>query len=1568
LRENPYKTFSSARGIFAGLLTEFQADPVGFDRERIRCLEIYAQLSIKLAQSTPTDSLPEQLDHWALEGDALWALQNGIDEARKRELPGYEARILIELSDLYFSYNDLEISAAVLIDALKLAKRGARDDLIWRIHWRLGRLAMELVQTSPSLEDSAAGRVTRRLAEEWFETACGTYFNLPARDGDLGGLTQRKHEVRTMIELALLNSFEIGDHAEILRYSQLLNQLPLLEAVQSRVVPIKFERRKFLWGERGGTVPFLRSELQRLKREAVLIQNSRDPDSSALSARREEILKIEDEYFATIEEVVRDDPEFASLFTPVTFAGDTLRRVIEPGDAALQILDLSSEHIYGVVLNRDSVSYFASDSRDTLRTVLRLLGKSLSSVSRLYVVLPPSWKHQPFEQIITEHPDFAVPPAVFRLPDLQSLVILKSKQAINRGSNVALAAELTLPAFSNYRPDTDILSPRILEDAGNLLLYPEDERVENPLDIRLFTDRDQTWRVKDLFGIHAVGNALIFIGDFEDESLLAKIGFFAGFSSVIFMPKTIPQTALNEFLNDFLESTHDQSPGKAFLQARRKLQHNYPEIPGTLDLHYYGNGGLDLQQRRDFADRNFASTVLMGNYNLENGDGVWAMKYYDRALSMVAELDDPATVSNLHQLRIKAARVSRDWSEAIRSQLILNEFARSNGDSEALETGLRNLSVYYANAGEYLVAIGARGEARRSAEARGNEIQTAEDDRILSTLYESAGEYENAREAILMAGQTFYDWEETGDYVTSGIYLGRLYLIREDYSRAVTWLEDLYRVVCQWETEIEEQILIPIEYYQHLGLAYEGLGDYGQALAAQLNALDLAGDSLTPASAITHQYLAGIYWKMGKPQDGLDHSRIAYRQFTQLDLDQYVYLTENTEALIYLDLGNRDRALEKAKSALQGAMMSGDLKSRSQIEKNIGLIELVGGEAEKAKQRFHKALRIDKEMGSLIGQAYSSVNLGNAYLQLSELDSARVYLATALEAGIALPDPRIVCRSDLGLGLVELEQRQSQAALDRLQQADSVARQLGFHDLAWRIDLAAARVHDLDNRTSDALLKLDQAMERVEVMRAAIVSDELKSGFMENKGDVYRLAVSLNLKQGDKKAALNTAERARSRAFLDLLKNVRTEMALSLDPMIEAERQAVSARLSSLHTVSTWLQIKGSDRTGEDDALMQQTLTSVDSLQTVYARLLQDIESHHPGYRDLVAVQPESSDAIISSLAADEALLEYFFVSNGLMTFVLRRDGIQVHFSPISADTLFARVSNVRYRMERTLSIEDQCRELFHTLIAPVVKYLSGVKSLIIVPEGSLHYLPFAALRDKEGTYLIDNYALSFAPSASVFLFCRNQAEQKPSFTDFPVLALVNPSTDLPLESLFFAEKEAVTLSGLFPGAVTLQALEAAESKLRIMAPNTGLLHIASHGVFDSKNPEFSTLFLAPQGNSDGRLEMHEIFGLHLDNCSLITLSACESAMGGISGGDEIIGLNRAFIYAGSPRVLSTLWEVDDLSTAVLMKKFYRHIKAGLSPSEALRLAQQHVRQHIHSHPAYWAAFVLTGEPGHLLN
>ena len=109
---------------------------------------------------------------------------------------------------------------------------------------------------------------------------------------------------------------------------------------------------------------------------------------------------------------------------------------------------------------------------------------------------------------------------------------------------------------------------------------------------------------------------------------------------------------------------------------------------------------------------------------------------------------------------------------------------------------------------------------------------------------------------------------------------------------------------------------------------------------------------------------------------------------------------------------------------------------------------------------------------------------------------------------------------------------------------------------------------------------------------------------------------------------------------------------------------------------------------------------------------------------------------------------------------------------------------------------------------------------------------------------------------------------------------------------------------------------------------------------------------------------MFEVFDLNLDHCDLVTLSACESGLGGISGGEEIVGLNRAFIYAGSPRVISTLWKVDDLATAVLTKHFYRNLQSGMNYARALQKAQQHLKERIHSHPAYWAAFQLNGEPG----
>jgi CHAT domain-containing protein len=136
------------------------------------------------------------------------------------------------------------------------------------------------------------------------------------------------------------------------------------------------------------------------------------------------------------------------------------------------------------------------------------------------------------------------------------------------------------------------------------------------------------------------------------------------------------------------------------------------------------------------------------------------------------------------------------------------------------------------------------------------------------------------------------------------------------------------------------------------------------------------------------------------------------------------------------------------------------------------------------------------------------------------------------------------------------------------------------------------------------------------------------------------------------------------------------------------------------------------------------------------------------------------------------------------------------------------------------------------------------------------------------------------------------------------------------------------------------------------------------HAKYNSENPLFSTLYLAKDHQNDGYLEVHEIYGLDLTkNTNLVVLSACETQIGELSAGDEIVGLSRAFLLAGTPSVIASLWPVNDKATAFLMERFYTHLKDGQERGEALRQAQIEV-QAVYPHPYYWAAFVLTGDEG----
>jgi len=193
------------------------------------------------------------------------------------------------------------------------------------------------------------------------------------------------------------------------------------------------------------------------------------------------------------------------------------------------------------------------------------------------------------------------------------------------------------------------------------------------------------------------------------------------------------------------------------------------------------------------------------------------------------------------------------------------------------------------------------------------------------------------------------------------------------------------------------------------------------------------------------------------------------------------------------------------------------------------------------------------------------------------------------------------------------------------------------------------------------------------------------------------------------------------------------------------------------------------------------------------------------------------------------------------------------------------------------------------------------------------------------------------------------------------VLALSNPDLGEPFYDLPFAEKEVLALRRSFGKVSAFFGGEVTEKVVREQAGDHTMIHFACHGVYEPEAPLFSALLLSKAGNDDGRLEAHEIFSLKL-NCELVALSACETGLAHITRGDEIIGLARSFIFSGAPSILTSLWKVDDLATAVMVKRFYRFLKSGYPKAEALRRAQLLVKESVNNHPAAWAAFGLTGD------
>jgi CHAT domain-containing protein/tetratricopeptide (TPR) repeat protein len=533
-----------------------------------------------------------------------------------------------------------------------------------------------------------------------------------------------------------------------------------------------------------------------------------------------------------------------------------------------------------------------------------------------------------------------------------------------------------------------------------------------------------------------------------------------------------------------------------------------------------------------------------------------------------------------------------------------------------------------------------------------------------------------------------------------------------------------------------------------------------------------------------------------------------------------------------------------------------------------------------------------------------------------------------------------------GQGNVALSQQDWSKAQSTYQQAITLANQSnGIADQPYLYNGLAHALAGL-GRTEDALGAARESVRYVEELRADLGDAALRSGFFEGKQGIYLYAIELALQAHHPDEAFALAERARSRSFLDLLGS-QTPLSKGRTRALVDEEVRLRARLAEARA----------EADSADAADSAQSRARVEALDRDYRAFLDRVRKENLEQASLMNVEPVTLAEIQALLPEGTTLLEYLVTDSSVVLWVVDRQHLKVVRIPGDRQSLVDQVRGFRgaiTKMAPVVDVQAQAQRLYRRLLEPARADIVGDR-LVIVPHGVLHYLPFSALRSPAGRWAIEEFAISSLPSASVLRYLAEKGAAAPARS----LVVGNPDLGSQLD-LPWAEREARMVGRREGEATVLVRADATEAEIKKAAGTAGLLHFATHGELVESDPLSSAILLVPGGGEDGRLEVREVFGLDL-HAQLVVLSACETGLGRLSRGDDIVGLQRAFLYAGTPAIVTTLWKVDDRASYELIRAFYDRL-ASAGPVEALRQAQIETMAAF-PHPFAWAAFELSGAP-----
>jgi CHAT domain-containing protein len=776
--------------------------------------------------------------------------------------------------------------------------------------------------------------------------------------------------------------------------------------------------------------------------------------------------------------------------------------------------------------------------------------------------------------------------------------------------------------------------------------------------------------------------------------------------------------------------------------------------------------------------------------------------------------------------------------------------------------------------------------------------------------------------------------------------------------------------------------------YTMLGEPLKGLPYLREALAIRRDAGDLA------AAFVTYKAIGEAFVALGHYQQALDSDNEARRTFKSLGYTNgeaqilfqiamvYDQLNEKQKALLYCynalnliqnsdprqviqnyiligtlysDLGLFPEALasfDKTLTYLRGPDVEDAPGGIALVQGFMAIAYARSGDLPKSIELFSLTRDAFHQLNDREGEAAALNHIGGMQELQGQRAQAEASYTQALQL-VRVNDKALLSDVLNNLGRVNRLLGQSQKALEFLNQALALRKQGG--DLIGQADTLYNVGAILEAKEPGrALESYREAIALVENNRVSTVVEELRKQLASETVNLYRRAVVLLLRTHQEEEAFTLSERARARAFLDLIGNARPTSLRTSDPKFNEEWQKQLRELGALQRSLRAENSKAaSQRNAETIRLLQEDIAA---RQLIFDGLLNSLRRMNPEYASFHEVDTQTLPQVQALLDRETTLVSYFISTDKIIAFIIGRDSFRTVELPVTEGELRTNLIAF-YRSFENLSNPPTAilRQLHAQLFAPIQQFIS-TPVVGIVPHGVLHYVPFAALFDGQ-RYLMDKHTLFSLPSTSLFKYIKEK--RKPAGRNILSLSLSRPEG---LPFLRFADPAAQRIAGLYDKQALTGAV-ASESALKARAGDSDILFIAAHARLNSYSPMFSQLILSPDEENDGMLEVHEVYELDLKKTNLVVLSACQTQLGEHSKGDDITGLNRAFIYAGTPSVAASLWSVKEEQTGALMYNLMKNYRDGMSKAAALQAAQRSIRL-TNPHPYFWAAFVLTGDPG----